>query len=209
MSSKLVTLNQVESVRQMANDKKIGRAAFQKALDNGSLSRFLDTLKVPETQDQNPATLKAEIDTDLDPKLPFDGAKIEKHEKGGKVTIERRGDELFVGGKSVVLHRSDRQQNGKWIRGHDLCEELTGKPVLNACVLDFLLENTSFIPDSWKKDDDGNTIYIFFWGTIYRDSHGHLYVRYLYWSGGAWNHGYRGWLGHGWHGYDPAALLAS
>lgn len=209
MSSKLVTLNQVESVRQMANDKKIGRAAFQRALDDGSLSRFLDTLKVSEPHDKNPAMLKAEIDdTNLEPKLPFDGAGIEKHVKMGKVTIERRGGELWVNDKKVVLHRSDRQQNGRWIRGHELREELTGKPVLNACIIDFLLEHPEFIPDAWKKDDAGNTIYIFFWGTVYRNSDGFLCVRYLGWRGGAWDWDCD-WLGDDWGGDRPAALLAS
>lgn len=46
MSDKLVTLNQVECIRQMANAKRIGREAFQKALDNGTFAQILDNLKV-------------------------------------------------------------------------------------------------------------------------------------------------------------------
>lgn len=42
----LVTTSQTESVRKMANEKKIGRARFQEALDDGRISRFLDNLKV-------------------------------------------------------------------------------------------------------------------------------------------------------------------
>ena len=45
MSNKLVTSRQVESLRQMANDKGVGRVKFQKALDDASFARFLDTLK--------------------------------------------------------------------------------------------------------------------------------------------------------------------
>jgi hypothetical protein len=152
--------------------------------------------------------LTAEIDTDQTPKLPFDGAIIEAHVEGGTVTIEKRDDELWIDDKKVILHLVSGQQGGNWIRGHELREELSGKPVLNACVLDFLLENTSFIPDSWKKDANGNTVYVFFWGTIYRHSDGSLCVRDLYWHDGAWQQDYN-WLDDDWHGGDPAALLAS
>ncbi len=40
-----VTNRQTDSVRDMANAKKIGRERFQKALDDGRIARFLDTLK--------------------------------------------------------------------------------------------------------------------------------------------------------------------
>ncbi len=43
--SLLVTASQVESVRKMANEKNVGRAKFQGALDDGRVSRFLDDLK--------------------------------------------------------------------------------------------------------------------------------------------------------------------
>lgn len=46
-SRKLVTSPQVESVRQMANDKGVSREQFQSALDNGIVARFLDVLKNP------------------------------------------------------------------------------------------------------------------------------------------------------------------
>jgi hypothetical protein len=45
MSKKLVTPNQVQSVQQMANAKGLGRKRFQDALDDGTISRFLDRLK--------------------------------------------------------------------------------------------------------------------------------------------------------------------
>ena len=43
----LVTASQTESVRKMANEKKIGRAKFQQALDRGLVSRFLNSLLGP------------------------------------------------------------------------------------------------------------------------------------------------------------------
>jgi hypothetical protein len=43
--SLLVTSGQMEAVRQMANEKGISRSQFQQGLDDGGLSRYLDTLK--------------------------------------------------------------------------------------------------------------------------------------------------------------------
>ncbi len=153
-------------------------------------------------------TLRAEVDTDLDPQLPFEGAIIDTHIKMGTVVIERRGDELWINGRKVGLHLSERQLNGRSLKGYELREELTGKPVLNACILDFLIAHTGFIPESWKKDVAGNTSYIYFWGTIYRLAGGNLCVRSLFWFGGAWNRDFF-WLGFDWFGPYPAALLAS
>lgn len=46
MSEKsLVTISQAEAVRKMANEKKVGRDVWQKAMDDGGFSRFLDALK--------------------------------------------------------------------------------------------------------------------------------------------------------------------
>ncbi len=47
MSNKtLVTSNQTDAVRNMANAKGVTRAQFQAAQDDGRIARFLDTLKV-------------------------------------------------------------------------------------------------------------------------------------------------------------------
>ncbi len=53
MSDKLVTSSQSDSVRNMAIDKGVSRQQFQQALDNGSFSRFLDSLKL-ELKDIQP-----------------------------------------------------------------------------------------------------------------------------------------------------------
>jgi len=46
MSKKsLVTINQAEAVRRMANEKGVSRDAWQGAMDNGDFSKFLDNLK--------------------------------------------------------------------------------------------------------------------------------------------------------------------
>lgn len=41
-----VTVSQMECGRKIANEKQVGRARFQQALDDGSFGCFLDSLKV-------------------------------------------------------------------------------------------------------------------------------------------------------------------
>ncbi len=142
------------------------------------------------------------------PKLPFNGAGVEQHIGDGWVIVEKRADGLYVNGRKIVLHLSRHQKSGKGHGGHELREELSGKPVLNANLLDVLLANPHLIPEDWKKDENGNTRYVFFWATVYRDSDGVLCVRYLCFRGGRWYSVYF-WLDNDWDGINPAALLAS
>lgn len=132
------------------------------------------------------------INCDADPYLP-DGWKVEEHQKGGQFTWDASKVNLFL---------SDSQKNGKVIEGNKLRKELAKSPALNANVLDYLLANPHLIPEEWKGK------YVYFWGTIYRDSDGSLYVRYLYWSDRSWDWRYY-WLDIGWDDFDPAALRAS
>ncbi len=143
------------------------------------------------------------------PNLPFAGALVEYHIGNGWVVVEKRADGLYINGRKVILYLSRRQQNGKSLKGYELREELMGKPVLNANVLDALYENVHLIPEAWKKDELGNTRYIFFWATLYRLAFGLLFVRYLSFPGGAWHRRYR-WLGgSAWRSGSPSASLAN
>ncbi len=137
------------------------------------------------------------IDCDAAPYIP-NGWSVESHTKGGQIEFDP---------SKITLYFSKRQKNGKTIVGHDLRKELKGKPVLNACVLDHLLANTHLIPDSWKKNEKGETLYHFFWDTVYRDSNGSLCVRSLYWRGDGWNWDY-GWLDDEFDGQNPAILAS-
>lgn len=141
---------------------------------------------------------------------PFipDGWKVESHQKTGEQKFTRDGDTLYLDGKKIDFFLSPNQAEGKSIKGERLREELKGKPVLNACHLDYLREHPDLIPDSWKVDAKGRTRYIFFWGTIYRNSDGGLCVRFLYWNFGRWSWG-SSWLGSGWGVNNPAAVHAS
>lgn len=147
------------------------------------------------------------LNGDADPFVP-NGWGVEVHTKNGQMKLERRGAHLYLNGKKIVLFASERQQGGKRVCGHELREELSGKKVLNANVLDYLLAHPELIPEAWKEKTNGNTTYIFFWGTVYRDSDGSLCVRCLSWHDGGWRWD-DGWLGGGFHGSDPAALRAS
>jgi len=113
------------------------------------------------------------IDCDADPFIP-DGWTVVEHKKAGKLEWHL---------KKVALYLSERQKNCGRIQGHALRQEIEGQPVMNACVLDFLLAHKELIPDEWEANN------VLFWGTIYRDPNGYLYVRGLAWCGGRWDWG--------------------
>ena len=138
------------------------------------------------------------IDLDADPFTPG-GWKAEKHIKGGPFKWDPA---------QVQFYLSPNQQNGRIIGGEKLREELADKLVFNANLLDYLLKNPHLIPEEWKKDEQGRTRYIFFWGTEYRRSDGDRCVRCLCWHGGGWRWGCD-WLGIDWGVRSPAALRAS
>lgn len=138
------------------------------------------------------------IDLGVDPFIP-DGWTVEEHRNGGIFEWDASKVELYL---------DDAQKNGGRIVGAELRKRLASKSVLNANLLDFLLAHPHLIPDSWKRDGQGNTRFICFWGTIYRGSGGSLSVRYLYWNGGRWDWG-AGWLLLDWDDSDPAAVRAS
>ena len=148
------------------------------------------------------------MDLESSPGLPFNGAEVEAHIGTGGVLYKKIGEGLYRSGRKVVLHLSERQINGKSMKGYELRDELTGKPVLNANELDALYDNPHLIPEDWKRDEKGNIRFIFFWGTIYRNPDTvNLYVRYLYFNVGTWNRFYN-WLGNDWHGRSPAVLAS-
>ena len=128
------------------------------------------------------------INCDIDPYLP-DGWEIEEHIKGG---------EFHWNLDNVKLHLCDEQEQG-FIEGNKLRKKLKTQPILNACVLDYLLANPQLIPEEWKGK------YVFFWGTIYRHSDGDLYVRYLCWLGDRWGWN-DDWLDGYWDDNNPAVV---
>jgi hypothetical protein len=120
------------------------------------------------------------IDTDVIPFIPY-GWSIGEHQKGG----------LFEwSGESYFLLLTKKQASGA-VKGSQLQETLSNVPVLNACVLDYLIDNPHLIPEEWKAKK------VFFWGTTYLNLDGVTFVRYLYNSiGGRW------YCGSYWVGLD-------
>jgi hypothetical protein len=118
------------------------------------------------------------IDCDADPFVPK-GWKIEEHQKGGQFKWNSARMELSL---------DEGQQNGNVIRGHELRKKLVGKPVLNANVLDYLLAHPHLIPEEWE----GKTV--LFWGTIYSDAFGDIFVRCLCWIDDVLQSWYVRWL---------------
>lgn len=139
------------------------------------------------------------INLDASPLIPCTGWQVEEHRQGGQLKWDPA---------KVRLRLSPDQQNGKVVKGHQLRKELAEQPVLNANLLDYLIDRPHLIPDNWKQDEQGRTIFIYFWGTIYRASGSRLCVRYLCWGEGRWRAGY-GWPSDDWFGQFPAAVLAS
>ncbi len=125
--------------------------------------------------------------------------------KGGWSVPEgchQKGSHFKWDASEVSLYLSEQQKNGRRIEGNKLREELAGKPAPNANVLDYLLANPHLIPEEWKGK------YVFFWGTIYPNSDGRLFVRYLCWGSVGWGWGNR-WLARDWDSNCPAAVPAS
>lgn len=132
------------------------------------------------------------VDLDVDPMVP-NGWTVEKHTKGGQLEFDS---------EQIALYLDEQQQDGGVIVGNELRKKLKGKKAYNANLLEFYLANPNLISEEWKGK------YVFFWGTIYRSSDGHLYVRYLYWNGVRWYRDYY-WLGSDFDVDYPAVVPAS
>jgi hypothetical protein len=130
------------------------------------------------------------VDLDAAPFIP-NGWTVESHKQGGQWKYDAT---------KVSLYLSEGQKGGKRLVGTKLREELESLPVMNANLLEFYLAHPHLIPEEWKGE------YIFFWGTVYRDADGDLYVWCLFWNGERWYWGCR-WLEDDWAGYDLAVLL--
>lgn len=193
MSGKTLEVNQfaeliISVVRQLPRD--IDSTTAQGWIENQqALAKVLRAGLMPDVKQGEHL-----IDCDANPSIP-DGWSVEEHRKAGMVKWDTTK-------QTSALYLSKLQKKGKYSVGNDLRKELANKPVLNACVLDYLLKNPHLIPEEWKGKA------VFFWGTIYRVPIGSLCVRYLYWCGDRWDSNFR-WLVNYFSSSYPAALLAS
>lgn len=127
------------------------------------------------------------IDCDVDPIIPKGWRILEEDQ-----LVDRVMGQLLWDRDMVKLQFSVSQEDSTILDGIRLRDELEleSDPVLTANVLDFLLENSHLIPNEWRKDVNQKTLYIFFWGSLYRSANGGLYVRCLCFSGGKWRSNY-------------------
>lgn len=119
------------------------------------------------------------IDCDKAPLILYDGWKVEEHIKGGQFAWNPEKVKLF-------LSVNQKYDTSTSMKGEELRKELKDQPVVNANVLDYLLDHPNLIPEEWKVEEKGKTRYVFFWGTIYRDPEDDLFVRYLSFDGSHW-----------------------
>ncbi len=195
MSDLMLDVDQAGELKAAFRRGDWTNAEIKRACEGDLLARFRDVVRGYAQI----AITKHVVDCDTKPFLP-QGWKVEEHKKGGQLSLDM---------SKIRLHLSPNQMNSKYIEGNRLHKELASQQVLNANVLDYLLAHPELIPEDWKRDADGNTRYIFFWGTVYhRYSGDDLCVRYLYWDDGAWDW-YFCWLVSDFRGYNPAAVLAS
>jgi hypothetical protein len=110
---------------------------------------------------------------------------------------------------TCVMFDSTLEKEEKSVKGEDKLNRLKEKNRirLDAGIFKTLWENQILIPEKWKEKTNGNTTYIFFDGTVLRDSSGSRCVLCLCWSGGGWSWRY-GWLEGDWSASDPSAVLA-
>lgn len=97
----------------------------------------------------------------------------------------------------------------EWVKGEDKLTRLkdAGYVRLDAGIFLTLWQNQHLIPTSWKELTNGNTTFIYFDGTILRDSDGRRCVLCLCWRGGQWDWVVR-WLDYRWRARRPSAVLA-
>lgn len=109
-----------------------------------------------------------------------------------------------------VMFDSTLEKGEKSIKGEDKLNRLkekTNRIRLDAGIFKTLWENQILIPEKWKEKTNGNTTFIFFDGTVLRNSSGDRYVLCLFWDDGEWRWHYD-WLEFGWGALSPSAVLA-
>jgi hypothetical protein len=132
------------------------------------------------------------VDCDAPPYVP-EHWEVKEHHKGGWIEWDVSQVKLYV---------SSRQQNGLWIEGNKLRQELTQLRPYNANLLDFLLKRPHLVPQEWRDKQ------VFFWGTVYRDRYGSMCVRCLRRLGDEFGW-YRGLLDYDWGSNRPAAVRST
>jgi len=149
-----------------------------------------------------------EVNFDILSKFPTDEVKIKWNwtKMTGWVRVERIGEDLFVAGHKVILHREPEQIAGGTVTLTDLRHRLESKDVLDLRIMSALQENPNLIPRSWQKKETQKRADRIFFFSIGFHRRGSLCVCYFYGIEGHWYESYC------WHGdcddQDFVALLA-
>ena len=144
------------------------------------------------------------IDTNADPSLEGlpEGTIVKVHKVLGRLTW---------GEFKIRLFRTEEQklsavytgEAGSEVLWHLEQEEELGMKLLNANVLDFLLEHPQLIPKSWKDKN------VYFWGTMFYphpEESSDTIIRYLLWEDGKWSSSYC-YMYFSWYDDEPAAVI--
>jgi hypothetical protein len=114
------------------------------------------------------------INCNVEPYIPSDSYLVE-HRSGGIFTWDMEAQK-----SALWIHQEQREEEGV-CAARLVTKLLTTVPVLNANVLDHLIENPHAIPKEWEP------LTVSFPGTIYARRVGHTkYVRGLHYSRGRW-----------------------
>lgn len=108
------------------------------------------------------------INLDAAPTIPSRVATLESNRRGGWVTVQNIGDDLFVDNRRVFLYLNEKQQRGQPVSTTALASELKKKPVLHPNIMDGLLDHQHLVPESWNS---GLAPCIMFWGATFAAPH--------------------------------------
>ena len=136
-------------------------------------------------------------------KGPIDGDGLEGEEAQDERSLVLSEVDLSQVRFETMLKRGETSIRGE---AKLMCLKASDNILLDAKVLQTLLENQSLIPERWKEKTNGFTTYIFFDGTELRSSIGDRYVLYLYRYDSGWDWS-SSWLGLGWDARSPSAVL--
>ncbi len=144
----------------------------------------------------------------IDRSIPFDPTTF----IGNGWSIEEQ-DERAIALTEIdlteIIFDSTLEKGEKSIKGEDKLKRLKEKTNcirLDAGIFKTLWENQILIPLKWKEKTNGNTTYIFFDGTVFRDPSGKYSVLCLCWYDGEW-HWYSDWLEFDCYVHHPSAVL--
>lgn len=199
-------LNAIAILMNNADWDAINGTVLQRVIDNPRVagSQFTDFLKNGgRVISDVPKVITIDRTSAFDP-VAFisEGCSIEEQDER---SLKLREVDLTKVNFETMLKDGE-----KMLDGEEKLKRLkdAGHLRLDAKIFQTLWENQNLIPEAWKQPTNGNTTYVFFDGTILRDSGGGRCVLCLYWNNGKWHWSYS-WLDNKWDASIPSAVLAS